>query len=112
VYASRGLGFSFWAWVLPHGVTEMLAVCLSGVAGFMLAHAVIFPGVYRRVDSLMLRGREAALIMLGAVALFFIAALLEGFFRQLVTSELIRYSVVLGTSGFWLWYFRRAKGAA
>ncbi|HEY8019750.1 MAG TPA: stage II sporulation protein M, partial [Thermoanaerobaculia bacterium] len=30
LYHARGLGLEFWAWVLPHGVTELTAVCLCG----------------------------------------------------------------------------------
>ena len=33
LYQSRGLGGEFWAWILPHGVTELSAVCLCGAAG-------------------------------------------------------------------------------
>ena len=42
LYHSRGLGAELWAWMLPHGVTELLAVFLCGAAGFLLAHALVF----------------------------------------------------------------------
>ena len=93
LYASRGLALEFWAWSLPHGVTELTAVVLCGAAGMALGQAVLFPGREERRAGLSRRGREAAVVALGAVALFFVAALLEGFFRQLVHSVGIRYGV-------------------
>jgi uncharacterized membrane protein SpoIIM required for sporulation len=97
LYASRGLSVEFWAWVLPHGVTELTAVALCGAAGMAIGQALLFPGREERRAGLARRGREAAVIALGAVALFFVAALVEGVFRQLVHSVAIRYTVA-GTS--------------
>ena len=61
-----------------------------------------------------LRGREAGMVVMGAITLFFIAALIEGIFRQRVQDLTIRYLVVAGTSVFWILYFgfvgRKAAG--
>ncbi len=97
LYASRGLSVEFWAWTLPHGVTELTAVVLCGAAGMALGQALLFPGREERRAGLARRGREAATIALGAVALFFVAGLVEGIFRQLVHSVPVRYAVA-GTS--------------
>src|SRR5262249_1714524 len=32
LYASRGLGWEFWSWATPHGVTEILAILLCAAA--------------------------------------------------------------------------------
>jgi uncharacterized membrane protein SpoIIM required for sporulation len=105
VHWQHGLGLEFWAWVLPHGVTELLAVGLCGGAGLSLGRAFVFPGRYARLTNLARQGREAAQVVLGAVALFFLAALIEGYFRQLVTATAPRLAVVAATAAFWLWYF-------
>jgi uncharacterized membrane protein SpoIIM required for sporulation len=99
LYGSRGLGLEFWAWVLPHGVTELTAVVLCGAAGLALGQALLFPGREERLAGLARRGREAGVVALGAVALFFCAALVEGIFRQLVHSVPVRYAVAFGTAG-------------
>ena len=83
LYHSRGMSLEFFAWILPHGITEMLAVVLCGAAGLELGRALLFPGRRTRMEELAERGREAGLIVVGAVALFLVAALIEGFFRQL-----------------------------
>jgi uncharacterized membrane protein SpoIIM required for sporulation len=114
LYMSRGLGIDWWGWVLPHGVTELLAVVLCGAGGLAMAKALVFPGRLRRLDALARVGREAAVIVAGAVLMFFIAGLLEGFFRQMVTDPATRYAVVFLTAAFWLSYFTLAgrRGAA
>jgi uncharacterized membrane protein SpoIIM required for sporulation len=108
LFASRGLGLELWGWMLPHGITELGAVALCGGAGLVLAHALIFPGRHGRLESLALRGRAAGTIALGAVGMFFIAALIEGIFRQRVQSVPIRYAVATLTLAFWALYFTRA----
>jgi len=104
LYHGRGLSVDLWGWILPHGVTELLAIILCGGAGLVLAQCLIFPGEYSRLRNLARGGREAALVVIGAVVMFFAAALIEGFFRQMVQSVPVRYAVVLLTAGFWIWY--------
>jgi len=54
----KGLGVEFWAWVLPHGVTELLAVALCGAAGLALGRALVVPGRHSRLQELALAGRR------------------------------------------------------
>ena len=105
LYHERGLSPEFWSWILPHGVTELLAVVLCGAAGLVLAQALIFPGRHSRLVNLALQGKQAGLIVLGAVVLFFLAALIEGYFRQLVHDIEVRYAVALVSALAWLAYF-------
>lgn len=107
LYASHDLGFEFFAWVMPHGVTELLAVCLCGAAGLAVGYGVVFPGRYRRLDNLARRGRQAAAVAVGAVVMFFIAALIEGFFRQLVYSTDVRVLMIVVTATAWTLFFTR-----
>jgi uncharacterized membrane protein SpoIIM required for sporulation len=93
LYAGRGLATEFWAWVLPHGVPELTAVVLCGAGGLVLAEALVFPGRHSRRTNLGLRGREAALLFVGAGLLFLAAALVEGVFRQTVHDVEARYAV-------------------
>lgn len=115
LYHSRGLSVDLWGWLLPHGITELGAVLVCGAAGLMLAQSVLFPGRATRLSNLRERGREAAGIVLFAVLMFFIAALLEGFFRQLVTDTGVRYWVAASTAMAWIIYlgaFGRRRSAA
>lgn len=105
LYHSRGLSVDLWGWLLPHGVTELLAVILCGAAGFLLAHGLVFPGSQTRVDSLRERGKQAAVIVIGCVLMLFVAGLIEGIFRQTVTSVPVRYTVAGTTAAWWIFYF-------
>ncbi len=108
LYASRGLSLDFWGWVLPHGVTELSAVALCGCGGLVLAQGLAFPGRSERLRNLAARGREAGQVALGAVALFFVAGLIEGIFRQRVHSVPVRYGVAGVTTVLLLLYFTLA----
>src|SRR4051794_12669573 len=105
LYSSRGLGAEFWAWVLPHGVTEIGALCLCGAAGMVLGISLVFPGRHTRLHNLALHGRDVALLAIGAVVMFLVAGSIEGFFRQLVQDVGVRWSLAAVTLAFWAWYF-------
>jgi uncharacterized membrane protein SpoIIM required for sporulation len=107
LYQERGLGLEFWAWVLPHGVTELLAVVLCGAAGLALGESLLFPGRHTRLANLGRRGREAGVVVLGAVLMLLLAGLVEGVFRQTVHSVPLRLSVAVLSTLFWLVYFSR-----
>jgi uncharacterized membrane protein SpoIIM required for sporulation len=104
LYDQRGLSLDLWGWLLPHGVTELLAVVLCGAAGFTIGQAWVFPGEKLRLDNLRERGRDAGIVVLGAVIMFFIAGLIEGIFRQTVTTLEVRWALATATALFWLGY--------
>ena len=108
LYHGRGLSVELWAWLLPHGVTELLAVVLCGAGGLAVGQALVFPGADERLRSLAVRGREAAVLAIGAVGLFFVAGLVEGIFRQLVHSVTVRYAVASAFALLWALYLGRA----
>ena len=87
---------------------SLLAVILCGGAGLMVAESLALPGRHTRLANLALRGRAAGQIVIGAIAMFFIAALIEGFFRQLVQSVPARAFVACASAAAWYLYFTRA----
>jgi uncharacterized membrane protein SpoIIM required for sporulation len=107
LHHNRGLAVDFLGWVAIHGVTEISAILLCGAAGLVVAETILFPGRYSRLESLALRGRAAAAVAIGAVLLFFVAAILEGGFRQLVQSTPLRFEIAAATAIAWLFYFLR-----
>lgn len=105
LYRGRGLGLEFWGWILPHGVTELLAICLCGGAGLAFGTALLFPGERSRREAFATTGREVALLVLGAIAMFVIAGIIEGVFRQTVLSPGIRWAVAAASLLGWVSYF-------
>ncbi len=107
VYERHGLSTELWAWLGIHGTTEMLAVVLCGGAGLVLGSSLAFPGRHSRLDTLAQNGRMASQIVIGAVAMFFVAGLLEGLARQLIADTTTRYLVAVGALIWWMLYFLR-----
>ena len=114
LFASHGLGAELTGWLLIHGTTEFFAIILAGAAGFRIGWGVVFPGDETRMRAATEAGRTAAIVMAGVVVMLFCAGLLEGFGRQLVTSDVARYAIGLGALAAWLLFFylprRRANG--
>jgi uncharacterized membrane protein SpoIIM required for sporulation len=110
LHYNRGLTVDFLGWISIHGVTEISALLLCGAAGLVLADKILFPDRYSRVDSLAIHGRRAAEIAVGAVLMFFVAAILEGVFRQLIASTPWRFAIGAATGIAWLIYFVRPFG--
>jgi uncharacterized membrane protein SpoIIM required for sporulation len=105
VYASRGISLEFWCWILPHGVTELLAILIGGASGLSIGARVLFPGHGGRRYALAQSGRESGSRVIGAVCMLLFAALLESFFRQSVHDLSVRAAVALSTALFWMYYF-------
>lgn len=102
VYVEQGLAADVFAWILPHGITELGAVILCGGAGLMLGMAVIRPGLDTRRKALLQTGREAVALLLGVIPMFVMAGLIESYLRQSHLDTSSRLLFALGTVVFWL----------
>ena len=69
----------FWSLILPHGIIELMAIFICGGAGLMIGASIIAPGNLRRLDSIRLAAVRALKLFAGAVLLFVIAGIIEGF---------------------------------
>ena len=68
------------AFVFPHGVMELTAICLAGGAGLGLGSALLMPGRRTRREGLRARGREFLSLVGAAVFLLVVAGVVEGFY--------------------------------
>ena len=112
IFSEKELGFEVGGWLIIHGATEIFAIILAGAAGMHIGKAVAFPGELTRTESASKAGGTASLLMAGVIIMLFCAGLLEGFGRQLITNDFVRYGIGLGTLTMWLLYFygpRRAE---
>ncbi len=110
-YHIHDLDGPFWAWILPHGITEFLAIILCAGAGLILALHLLRPGQYGRLANLKKAGRDAGLIAIGTVPLFLIAGLIEAFFRQTSLPDEVRYFFAILTLLGWIFYFTQCGKA-
>jgi len=108
----HGMAVDLWSFVAPHGALELPSIVLSGAAGFRLGQGVLFPGIYRRRDSIALAGAEATRIVAGIIPLLVIAGTLEGFFSP--SSQPVWLKFTVGAVLFallLLWLFGRSAKA-
>jgi uncharacterized membrane protein SpoIIM required for sporulation len=105
LHYSRDLTVDFLGWISIHGTTELGALILLAAGGLVIAEKILFPGRYSRIENLALHGRQAAQMAVGAVLMLFVAAILEGGFRQLVASTPWRFTIGFGIAALWIAYF-------
>lgn len=105
LFSGKGLGVDFGGWLFIHGTTELFAAALSGAAGLRIGTAVVFPGARGRLEAAADAGRTAGKVMVGVILMLFVAGLLEGFGRQLITSTGVRYGIGTMMLLFWLAYY-------
>ena len=105
LHYNRDLTVEFLGWLSIHGVTELGALLLFAAGGLIIAEKILFPGRYARLENLALHGRVAAQVAVGGVLMLFVAAILEGGFRQLVASTPLRFAIGFGFGALWLAYF-------
>jgi len=105
LHYDRELTVDFLGWIAIHGTTELAALILFAAGGLVIAEKMLFPGRYTRVENLALHGRQAAQIAVGGVLMLFVAAILEGGFRQLVQSTPLRFAIGIAVGALWLVYF-------
>jgi uncharacterized membrane protein SpoIIM required for sporulation len=105
IHHRAGIYGEFWAWILPHGITELGAVVLCGGVGLVLGRSVVRPGELSRGDSLWVAGREAGRTTLGVALMLVAAAIIESYVRQSHWSTNQRLAFAAGTALFWAAYF-------
>jgi uncharacterized membrane protein SpoIIM required for sporulation len=104
IHHQAGVGAEAWAWILPHGVTEIGAIILCGGVGLMLGQSVVRPGMLSRADSLRQAGMESARTIVGVGVMLVAAAIIESYLRQSHLSTTARFSFAAGSAVFWMLY--------
>ena len=105
LFFDAGLGIDFIAWLSVHGTTELFAILLAGAAGLHIGRSMAFPGQRSILAAAAQSGRRSAVVMLGVVFMLIVAALLEGFARQLVPDTAGRFIIGGSMLAIWLAYF-------
>ncbi|MEJ5977416.1 stage II sporulation protein M [Novosphingobium sp. PS1R-30] len=105
LYHGAGLTTDFAGWIAIHGTTELFAILLAGAAGLHIGRSMAFPGERSILDAAAEAGRRASQVMTGVVLMLVVAALLEGFGRQLINDTAGRFGVGGFMLLFWLSYF-------
>jgi uncharacterized membrane protein SpoIIM required for sporulation len=95
----------FWSLIVPHGVTELLAIFISGGAGLLFAHRIVWPGNLRRITAIRHGLQHAVQLMLGVAPMLVIAGTIEGFLTPSPVPMYVKFGVAALSAGFWFIYF-------
>ena len=83
---------TFWAFVSGHSAPELMGIVISGMAGMKLGLSLVMPGSYDRRTALVLGGRRALLLLIGAAIMTAFAAVIEGFWSATPMSPMFKYA--------------------
>lgn len=78
----RGLGETFYSFVVTHAAFELTAIVLAGAAGLRIGHSLVAPGRLTRRQALVAASRESVVIIYGVTSLLLIAAAVEAFWSS------------------------------
>lgn len=107
LFAQKGMGIEFAAWLTIHGTTELFAIIIAGACGFHIARRLMFPGDATRRSALAEAGLLTGTAMIGVAIMLTIAGCLEGIGRQTITDTLVRFAIGLVMLTIWCLYFTR-----
>jgi uncharacterized membrane protein SpoIIM required for sporulation len=103
--ARAHMTLELYSFVAAHGALELPSIFIAGAAGLRLGVGLLFPGMLRRKDSLVLGAREAVRLLAGVIPLLFVAGILEAFVSPSGAPKAVKFAVgavLLTGLGFWL----------
>ncbi len=75
---------NYLAFILPHGVIEIMAIIISGAAGMRLGYSILNPAGKSRVKSLQEGAQNSFKMMMGVILMLIIAGLIEAYFTPIL----------------------------
>jgi len=78
LFASRGVARLILAFIAPHGVLELSAICIAGGGGLLIAKGILLPLNRTRRDALVENGKRAIDLIAASTLLLVVAGTLEG----------------------------------
>lgn len=97
LYFHSGESYSFWAYIVPHGIIELTAIFIAGGAGLMMGYKFFVPGPYTRGFQFKEQAKRSVQLLLGTLPLFIIAGIIEGYITPAALSLETKYLVAFLT---------------
>jgi len=85
LYQSKGIIGLLLAFVAPHGVLELSAICIAGGAGLLIAGSMLLPGEMTRRAAFAANSRRAMRLIAASTLLLVFAGSLEGMVSPIPT---------------------------
>ncbi len=105
LFYSRDLGVDVVGWLSIHGVTEIGAIIISGAGGLLIGRTMLFARGQSMAHALRAIGPRIAAVVLTMLIMLAVAAVVEGYLRQIINSMELRYMIGWGLGAAWLGYF-------
>jgi uncharacterized membrane protein SpoIIM required for sporulation len=114
LFAAAGEQPRFYGLILPHGLLELTAVVLAGAAGLALGWSMVAPGDRSRGEAVAVAAQRCLTVILGLIAAFLVAGLIEGFVTgsTLTTALRVGLGVVVELGFLSYLYVFGQRGAA
>jgi len=106
-FYSKGIAALAWSTIMIHGTLELSAIAIAGGAGIVLGNALLYPGTYSRMQSLVKGAGDGVKIMVALIPVFITAAMLESYMtREYLNMGMAARLMIIGLSlAFLIWYF-------
>jgi uncharacterized membrane protein SpoIIM required for sporulation/uncharacterized RDD family membrane protein YckC len=111
LFASRGVARLIFAFIAPHGVLELSAICIAGGGGLLIAKGILLPGNRTRRDALVANGKRAINLIAASSLLLLVAGTLEGLVSPRVWPLSWKLAISGATAVLMLGYLSLGRGA-
>jgi uncharacterized membrane protein SpoIIM required for sporulation/uncharacterized RDD family membrane protein YckC len=111
LFASYGVARLILAFVAPHGVLELSAICIAGGGGLLIAKGILLPGNQTRRDALTENGKRAINLIAASSLLLLVAGTLEGLVSPRVWPLTWKFAISGTTALLMLGYLSLGRGA-
>ena len=111
LYTNHGVFHLIRDFVVAHSVLELSAICIAAGGGFLLAMALLLPGVHTRREAFVLNGRRAIRLITASTLMLLGAGTIEGLISPRTDIPFaVKASVSAATAILLAFWFSRGRG--
>lgn len=105
-FAQQGLLSDCLLATMLHGTLELSAIIVAGAAGLAVGNSWLFPGTYKRMESLRRGTKRGLKIVVGTVPVFIVAAFIESYLtRHTEMPMAAKLAIISLSAAFVIFYY-------
>jgi len=111
LYTNHGVFHLIRDFVVAHSVLELSAICIAAGGGFLLAMALLLPGVHTRREAFVINGRRAIRLITASTLMLLGAGTIEGLISPRTDIPFaVKAGVSAATAVLLAFWFSRGRG--
>ena len=111
LYTNHGVFHLIRDFVIAHSVLELSAICIAAGGGFLLAMALLLPGVRTRREAFVINGRRAVRLITASTLMLLAAGTIEGLISPRTDVPFaLKAAVSAATAVLLAFWFSRGRG--